>query len=76
MKTGVAKLPSGTKWKQVFALGIIAGIGFTMSIFIDSLAFSDMHLVNVGKAAILGTSFMAAVFGLGAMLLTCKKIEN
>lgn len=76
VKTGVAKLPSGTKWKQVFALGIIAGIGFTMSIFIDSLAFSDMHLVNVGKAAILGTSFMAAVFGLGAMLLTCKKIEN
>ena len=72
VKLGLAELPAGTKWKQIFALGIVAGIGFTMSIFIDSLAFTDEHLINVGKAAILGTSSLAAAIGLGAMVLTCK----
>lgn len=72
VKLGIAKLPTGTKWRQIASLGVIAGIGFTMSIFIDSLAFTQEYLVNVGKAAILGTSFVAAVVGLGLMFLTCK----
>ena len=62
-----------TKWKQILALGVIAGIGFTMSIFIDSLAFEDQTLINIGKAAILGTSSLAALLGLVAVSLTCKK---
>lgn len=73
VKLKFAELPSGTNWKQVFALGMIAGIGFTMSIFIDSLAFDDQNLVNIGKAAILGTSSIAAIFGLLAVSLTCRK---
>ncbi|MBQ7998261.1 MAG: Na+/H+ antiporter NhaA [Bacteroidales bacterium] len=73
VKLKFAELPSGTNWKQVFALGMIAGIGFTMSIFIDSLAFDDQNLVNIGKAAILGTSSIAAILGLLAVSLTCRK---
>ncbi len=73
VKLKFAELPSGTNWKQVFALGMIAGIGFTMSIFIDSLAFNDQNLVNIGKAAILGTSSIAAILGLLAVSLTCRK---
>ena len=73
VKLKFAELPSGTNWKQVFALGMIAGIGFTMSIFIDSLAFDDQNLVNIGKAAILGTSSIAAISGLLAVSLTCRK---
>ena len=75
VKLRLAELPSGTNWKQVFALGTIAGIGFTMSIFIDSLAFDDPMLVNIGKAAILGTSSLAAILGLIAVAATCKNIK-
>lgn len=73
VKSGIASLPGGTNWKQIFALGIIAGIGFTMSIFIDSLAFSNVELINIGKAAILGTSLVAAVVGCLAVWLTSPK---
>ena len=73
VKLRIAELPQGTNWKQVWALGMIAGIGFTMSIFIDSLAFKDIDLVNLGKATILITSTLAAVLGLVAMMITCKK---
>lgn len=77
VKMRIAQLPSGTQWKQIFALGIIAGIGFTMSIFIDGLAFESERLINIGKAAILGTSLVAALVGCLAVYLTSKpdKVE-
>jgi NhaA family Na+:H+ antiporter len=70
VKSGIAELPTGTKWKQVFALGIIAGIGFTMSIFVDGLAFADQQLINIGKVAILCTSLVAAILGCAAVYVT------
>ena len=73
VKMRVAELPQGTNWKQIFALGIIAGIGFTMSIFIDGLAFSNENLINIGKAAILGTSLVAALAGCAAVYFTSPK---
>lgn len=76
VKMRIAELPQGVKWKQIGALGMIAGIGFTMSIFIDSLAFKDIDLINLGKATILITSTLAAILGLLAMVLTCKKEIN
>ena len=73
VKMRIAELPQGTNWKQIFALGIIAGIGFTMSIFIDGLAFSNENLINIGKAAILGTSLVAALAGCAAVYFTSPK---
>ena len=73
VKMRIAELPQGTNWKQIFALGIIAGIGFTMSIFIDGLAFSNENLINIGKAAILGTSLVAALAGCLAVYITSPK---
>ncbi len=73
VKLKIAELPVGVKWGQVLALGVIAGIGFTMSIFIDSLAFDNVELINMGKATILVTSSLAAILGLAAIALTCKK---
>ena len=75
VKFGIAELPQGTNWKQIFALGIIAGIGFTMSIFIDGLAFTNENLINIGKAAILGTSLVAAVVGCLAVYATSPKTK-
>lgn len=71
-----AELPSDTTWSQIFALGIVAGIGFTMSIFIDGMAFDNETTTSLGKATILATSFVAAIFGLCAILLTSRRPEE
>lgn len=76
VKLRLAGLPEGTRWRQIFSLGILGGIGFTMSIFIDNLAFSEPHLVNAGKLAILVTSFLAACLGIAALYLTTDKTKN
>lgn len=76
VKTGLAELPGGVPWKQIFAIGMVAGIGFTMSIFVDNLAFSDPVYLNMGKAAILVTSFVSAICGMLAVLLTTKKVPS
>lgn len=76
VKLRIAELPQGTTWIQLFALGIIAGIGFTMSIFIDSLAFESESLINIGKAAILGTSLVAAVVGCLAVYVTSPRKKD
>ena len=62
---GVCRLPSDVRWDQVFGVGLLAGIGFTMSIFIANLAFTgDAQLINSSKAAILAASFAAGLCGL------------
>lgn len=72
-KMKIAELPADLKWSQIFSMGIIAGIGFTMSIFIDSLAFSNEQMINEGKASILISSVFAAVLGVIALRLTTSK---
>lgn len=76
VKTKLAEMPAGVPWRQVFAIGIVAGIGFTMSIFVDNLAFSDPVALNIGKATILVTSFVSAICGMAAIFLTTKKIPS
>lgn len=63
VKCKLAILPEGVNRHQLLAMGILAGIGFTMSIFIDNLAFKDPSLVSTGKVAILITSATAAIVG-------------
>lgn len=70
-RIGAAQLPSGIRWPQLLAIGTVGGIGFTMSLFIDSLAFSDSTMVDVGKAAVIVTSVAAAVIGYIAVTITC-----
>jgi NhaA family Na+:H+ antiporter len=54
----IASLPSNVQWKQVFGMGTLAGIGFTMSIFTTMLAFTDSSIRDIAKISIL-----AAVVG-------------
>ncbi len=49
----VASLPSNVNWKQVFGMGTLAGIGFTMSIFTTMLAFTDSSIRDISKISIL-----------------------
>lgn len=69
----IAELPAGSNWKQLWAIGMIGGIGFTMSIFIDSLAFTDQSAIDMGKIAIIMTSVVVSVVGLIVVSLTCRK---
>lgn len=75
VKSGLAVLPDGTRWRQIFAMAILGGIGFTMSIFINNLAFADLYMVNAGKLAILAASFTAACAGMAALYLTTDKTK-
>ena len=59
----LAFLPSYVTWRHVFAVGLLAGIGFTVSIFISSLAFEDSSQLSNAKAAVLCASLVAGLLG-------------
>ena len=60
----MSELPGMLNWKHITGAGLLAGIGFTMSIFITLLAFDDNELVINSKIAILCASLIAAIAGL------------
>ncbi len=64
VKLNICKLPEGVTWGGVGLVGLLAGIGFTMSIFIAALAFTDPTLLASAKLSVLAASTVAAVLGL------------
>ncbi len=72
IKAGWSRLPESTTWKHMLGVSILGGIGFTMSIFISNLAFSDFHIIEESKMAVLAGSLIACVIGL-LLLLSGKK---
>ena len=71
LKLGLGTLPRGLTVRHVIVLGVVAGIGFTMALFIAQLAFSDARLLIAAKLGVLGASALAAVAALllGRLLL-------
>ena len=63
VRSGFAARPRGATWLQIYAISIICGIGFTMSLFIGGLAFSDPLLVEEAKLGTLCGSLVAAIAG-------------
>ncbi len=77
VKLKLCQLHSELKWKNIIGVGLIAGIGFTMSIFITLLAYDKIQLINSSKIAILIASLIAGVIGYIVLRLTLKEtIEN
>lgn len=70
VRLGLAELPGGVHWRQLFAASCLAGIGFTISLFIAGAAFEDPALVTTAKAAILVASILAALLGTLLLYLT------
>ncbi|WP_370463779.1 Na+/H+ antiporter NhaA [Mucilaginibacter sp. 14171R-50] len=68
VKLKLSKLAPGVKWAQVWGIGQLAGIGFTMSIFMALLSFADTALQGQAKFTILITSLLAATMGYVVML--------
>lgn len=75
VKLGLCELPTAVNFKRVFGVGILGGIGFTMSIFVSMLAFKDPSYINEAKLMILVASLTAAIVGFIVLkiLLTTKQ---
>jgi NhaA family Na+:H+ antiporter len=65
-------LPSNTNWLHIIGAGILAGIGFTMSIFIATLAFKTADAKDIAKIAVLAGSFLSILLGIIWFRLFCK----
>ena len=64
IKLKIAKLPKESTWAQLYGLAILTGIGFTMSLFVDSLAYDDTQIYHYAdKLAILLGSFLSGLIG-------------
>jgi NhaA family Na+:H+ antiporter len=81
VKTKVGAMPANASWKMLFAVACLGGIGFTMSIFVDTLSFGDQlpevtaRLRDMGKVAVLMGSVCAGLLGSGLIHLV-HKIEK
>ena len=72
--TGLGRLPQGTNWLMVLGLGLVAGIGFTVSLFIAQLSFPGVHeYTDAAKVGILGASLLAAVLGASVLALAARR---
>jgi len=61
---GVAKLPKGTTWLQIYGVSLLCGIGFTMSLFIGTLAFDEnLNLAGAVRLGVIGGSVLSALLG-------------
>jgi NhaA family Na+:H+ antiporter len=72
VKSGIARLPEGVSWPMVIGGGFLAGIGFTMALFIGGLALSG-DMLDAAKIGIIAGSVLSAVFGVLILLASTKK---
>lgn len=63
VKTGAAQLPHGVNWRHIYGVACLAGIGFTMSLFIGGLSFADPELMNQTRLGVLGGSLISGILG-------------
>ena len=74
VKLSICRLPKSLNWKHIIGAGFLAGIGFTMSIFITNLAFkNNAELINSSIMAILLTSLVAGIIGYIWLMFFCKE---
>ncbi|MDX1295046.1 MAG: Na+/H+ antiporter NhaA, partial [Sulfurimonadaceae bacterium] len=62
-KTGIARKPESLRWVDIFGASMLGGVGFTMSIFVGDIAFSDPELANLAKLSIILASTISAIAG-------------
>jgi len=67
VRARAGELPQGVAWRHVLAGGVVAGIGFTLSLYIAALAFEDPQLITAAKLAILIGSLASAVVGVAVL---------
>ena len=73
VKFKIASLPEGVTWNQIYGAAFLAGIGFTMSMFISDLAFKDESFKQIAKVGIMAASAISAIIGMLWLGLSSKK---
>ena len=76
VKKKIGELPRGVNWHKMIGAGLLAGIGFTMSIFISTLAFKNANQQDIAKIAVLIASFLAMIIGFVWIKLENKSNKN
>ena len=82
VKTKVATMPDGATWKMLLAVACLGGIGFTMSIFVDTLSFGDqpaeimLKLRDMGKVAVLLGSLCSGLLGSALVIAFGKRVRR
>jgi NhaA family Na+:H+ antiporter len=69
-RLGVSSLPNGTSWRQMIGIAMLAGVGFTVALFVNQLAFQSETLIEHGKMGILGGSLIAGLLGFSLLRTT------
>jgi NhaA family Na+:H+ antiporter len=75
VKLGFARLPHGANWAHIYGIACLAGIGFTMSLFIGSLSFSDPELMNQVRLGVLSGSLLSGLLGYGVLMVASRMTE-
>lgn len=76
VQSGIARLPKGVSWNHLYGASWLAGIGFTMSLFISNLAFGSGQLQAQAKLGILVASALAGTIGFAYLALTSQPVEE
>ena len=72
-RCNICRLPDGVSWAQYYGMALLAGIGFTMSLFIGTLAFSGAAMAMSVRLGVLSGSFLSAIAGIAVLRLATKK---
>ena len=70
---GISKMPKNVNWGMLYGVSVLAGIGFTMSLFIGSLAFEHSSFAAPIRLGVLTGSMLSAIVGLGILHFACAK---
>lgn len=73
VKLKICKLPANSNWTHILGIGLLGGIGFTMSIFISLLSFSDTAVIAEAKFAILIASVVSGILGYSILRINSKR---
>ncbi|MEM8744286.1 MAG: Na+/H+ antiporter NhaA, partial [Pseudomonadota bacterium] len=76
VKAGFARLPRGVTWMQIYGVSLLAGIGFTMSLFIGTLAFADPQHSAAVRLGVLSGSFLSGVLGYLILRISTRGSEQ
>ena len=75
VRFGLAALPAGVTWFHIAGVALLAGVGFTVAIFISGLAFDDIAIIEDAKIGIFAASIIAAITGYAVLRVAARRAE-
>ncbi|GAA6208361.1 Na+/H+ antiporter NhaA [Cognatishimia sp. WU-CL00825] len=72
-KSGIARLPKDVTWQHVYGVACLTGVGFTMSLFIGSLAFDSVEMMNTVRLGVISGSVLSGILGFAVLRMTSFK---